>query len=97
MIPEEANNEHMHLLTFVQTREPGYEFRAAVIGGQFGFGSMFIVAYTMSPKFCHRFVGYVEEEACSTYTKIIKAIEDAPHGSELATWKTEEAPSIPKS
>ena len=41
-----------------------------------------------------RFVGYVEEEACSTYTKIIDAIEKAPEGSELASWRTEKAPKI---
>jgi hypothetical protein len=97
MLLEEANNERMHLLTFVRMRDPGLAFRAAVIAGQFGFGSVFILAYMMSPKFCHRFVGYVEEEACSTYTKIIKAIEDAPEGSELAEWRTEEAPAIAKS
>ena len=47
-----------------------------------------------SPKFCHRFVGYIEEEACSTYTKIINAIEKAPEGTDLAAWKTEVAPKI---
>jgi hypothetical protein len=97
MLLEEANNERMHLLTFVRMRDPSLAFRAAVIGGQFGFGSMFILAYIISPKFCHRFVGYVEEEACSTYTKIIKAIEDAPEGTELANWRTEQAPNIAKS
>jgi len=97
MLLEEANNERMHLLTFVRMRDPSLAFRAAVIAGQFGFGSMFTLAYLISPKFCHRFVGYVEEEACSTYTKIIKAIEDAPEGSDLAAWRTDEAPSIAKS
>lgn len=97
MFLEEANNERMHLLTFVGMRNPSALFRAAVIGGQFGFGSVFLLAYMISPKFAHRFVGYVEEEACSTYTKIIKAIEDAPEGSELAGWRTEHAPEIAKS
>ena len=55
---------------------------------------MFLTAYILSPKFCHRLVGYVEEEACSTYTKIIKAIETAPEGSELAAWRTEKPPKI---
>ena len=45
-------------------------------------------------RFCHRFVGYVEEEACSTYTKIIKAIENAPEGTDLAAWRTEAPPKI---
>ena len=29
---------------------------------------MFWVAYWISPRFCHRFVGYLEEEAVRTYT-----------------------------
>ena len=94
MFLEEATNERMHLLTFVNMKDPSLVFRAAVIGSQFGFGSMFLLAYLISPKFCHRFVGYIEEEACSTYTKIIDAIETAPEGSELAQWRTERAPKI---
>lgn len=94
MFLEEATNERMHLLTFVTMKDPSYLFRAAVIGSQFAFGSGFLLAYIISPNFCHRFVGYVEEEACSTYTKIIDAIEKAPEGSELASWRTEKAPKI---
>ncbi len=94
MFLEEATNERMHLLTFVNMKDPSLLFRAAVIGSQFGFGSAFLLAYILSPKFCHRFVGYVEEEACSTYTKIIHAIENAPEGSDLANWRTEKAPKI---
>mmetsp|Transcript_29047 Transcript_29047/g.42730 ORF Transcript_29047/g.42730 Transcript_29047/m.42730 type:complete len:422 (-) Transcript_29047:155-1420(-) len=94
MFLEEANNERMHLLSFVRLKDPNTFFRAAVIGGQLGFGTLFLAAYMVSPKFCHRFVGYIEEEACDTYTKIVKAIEDAPEGSELAQWKVERAPKI---
>jgi hypothetical protein len=94
MFLEEATNERMHLLTFVNMKNPSLVFRAAVIGSQFGFGSAFLLAYLISPKFCHRFVGYVEEEACSTYTKIIDAIENAPEGTELAKWRTQQAPKI---
>jgi hypothetical protein len=87
-------NLRMHLLTFVQMKNPGYLFRASVIAGQFGFGAGFTLAYLISPAFCHRFVGYVEEEACLTYTKIIKAIETAPMGSDMAAWRTEAPPGI---
>lgn len=96
MFLEEANNERMHLLTFIRMKDPGYLFRAAVIGGQFGFGSTFLIMYMISPSFCHRFVGYIEEEACHTYTKIIQEIENAEEGSDLAQWRTEAAPKIAK-
>lgn len=29
------------------------------------------VAYLINPKICHRFVGYLEEEAVHTYTRCI--------------------------
>jgi hypothetical protein len=93
---EEANNERMHLLSFINMKDPGMIFRGAVVFSQFGFGTAFLLAYMASPKFCHRFVGYIEEEACHTYTKIVTAIEDAPAGSELAAWRTEDAPDIAK-
>lgn len=94
MFLEEATNERMHLLTFVNMKDPSLAFRAMVILSQFGFGSGFLLAYIISPHFCHRFVGYVEEEACSTYTKIIHAIENAPEGTELAEWRKQLAPKI---
>lgn len=75
-------------------KNPGTLFRAAVIGGQFGFGLFFLTAYIISPKFCHRFVGYIEEEAVTTYTKIIAEIEKSPDDSELGKWKFEPAPNI---
>lgn len=33
---------------------------------------MFSVAYLLSPRFCHRFVGYLEEEAVKTYTHCLE-------------------------
>jgi Alternative oxidase len=87
----------MHLLTFVRMKDPSFLFRLAVIGGQVAFGSAFLVSYMISPKFCHRFVGYIEEEAVSTYSKIIQSIEEAPKESSLAAWKSQIAPSIARS
>ena len=39
------------------------------------FVTMFSFSYLISPKFCHRFVGYLEEEAVITYTKCLQVIE----------------------
>mmetsp|Transcript_34696 Transcript_34696/g.73133 ORF Transcript_34696/g.73133 Transcript_34696/m.73133 type:complete len:496 (+) Transcript_34696:122-1609(+) len=96
MFIEEANNERMHLLTFIRMKEPGYLFRAAVIGSQFGFGTFFLTAYIINPNWCHRFIGYIEEEAVHTYTKILKEFDNAEEGSELYMWKEEDAPKIAK-
>ena len=94
MFLDEANNERMHLLTFVRMKNPGYIARALVLVSQTVIGAAFFIGYNISPALCHRFVGYVEEEACHTYTDIIKCIEEAPEGNEMAEWRTELAPAI---
>ena len=33
---------------------------------------MYFLAYMVSPLFCHRFVGYLEEEAVHTYTMLLE-------------------------
>jgi hypothetical protein len=69
---EEAENERMHLLTFMGMRQPGPFFRSAVIVAQGVMFNLLFVAYLLSPKFCHSLVGYLEEEAVKTYTHAIK-------------------------
>lgn len=32
--------------------------------------------YLISPRFCHRFVGYLEEQAVYTYTVLLECIDD---------------------
>lgn len=63
---EEAENERMHLLTFLQLKKPGPLFRLAVVGVQGAFFTTFFLAYFVNPKICHRLVGYIEEEAVKT-------------------------------
>eukprot|EP00290_Baffinella_frigidus_P019747 CAMPEP_0180202880 /NCGR_PEP_ID=MMETSP0987-20121128/7549_1 /TAXON_ID=697907 /ORGANISM="non described non described, Strain CCMP2293" /LENGTH=342 /DNA_ID=CAMNT_0022158203 /DNA_START=246 /DNA_END=1274 /DNA_ORIENTATION=- len=87
---EEAENERMHLLTFITLKKPGPIFRACVIGAQGLVMPVFLLTYMVSPRSCHRFVGYLEEEAVRTYTSIITAIDD----DRLGKWKTEPAPAI---
>ena len=91
---EEAENERMHLLTFMKLRQPGIVFRLAVAVVQVVFSNVFFVTYVISPKLCHRFVGYLEEEAVRTYTHILQVIDEP--GSELNGWNTRPAPNIAK-
>ncbi|KAG6610985.1 Alternative oxidase [Phytophthora cinnamomi] len=87
---EEAENERMHLLIFMNIKQPGYFFRALVVGAQGVFFNGFFLTYLVSPKTCHRFVGYLEEEAVKTYTCLLQDIEDG----HLDAWKERKAPLI---
>jgi len=72
---EEAENERMHLLTAIQMKQPGLFFRICVLITQGLFFNFYWISYLISPKFCHRLVGYLEEEAVRTYTHCIEEIE----------------------
>jgi ubiquinol oxidase len=87
---EESYNERMHLLTFLKMAEPGWFMRLMVLGAQGVFFNAFFVAYAISPRICHRFVGYLEEEAVLTYTR---EIEDLDAGR-LPKWAEMTAPEI---
>lgn len=91
---EEAENERMHLLTFMKLRQPGIMFRMAVVVTQGIFANLFFLAYIISPKLCHRFVGYLEEEAVRTYTHLLHVIDEP--GSVLQGWNQRPAPNIAK-
>ncbi|KAJ3066158.1 hypothetical protein HDU98_010526 [Podochytrium sp. JEL0797] len=89
---EEAENERMHLLTFMKLKNPGWLFRSTVLITQGLFFNAYFLAYLLSPKTCHRFVGYLEESAVHTYSLCLKDIE----GGQIKHWGTEQAPEIAK-
>lgn len=72
---EEAENERMHLLTFLKLRRPSPLFRVGVVMTQVAYVSLWSIMYFFFPRVCHRIVGYLEEEAVKTYTTIIEAIK----------------------
>lgn len=80
----------MHLLTFLKLAEPGWFMRLMVIGAQGVFFNGFFLAYLVSPRICHRFVGYLEEEAVLTYTRAIRDLESG----KLPAWETLQSPEI---
>ncbi len=85
---EEAENERMHLLTFLQIRQPGMFMRVLIMASQFFFISGYGLIYLLSPTTAHRFVGYLEEEAVKTYTQIIKDLDEG----KLPLWEDIDAP-----
>ena len=74
---EEAENERMHMLTFMDLYRPGIIFRCAVLVTQGVFWNTFFLAYLLSPRLCHRFVGYLEEEAVRTYTDALAHMDSS--------------------
>jgi ubiquinol oxidase len=87
---EEGYNERMHLLTFLKLYSPGLFMRTMILGAQGVFFNGLFICYLISPRTCHRFVGYLEEEAVITYTRALADID----AGKLPLWKHLEAPKI---
>ena len=69
---QEAENERMHLLFFLKLRHPGLFYRMVIKLCQTVFNTAYSLTYMASPSSCHRWVGYLEEEAVHTYTELLK-------------------------
>lgn len=80
----------MHLLTFMKMAEPGRFMKFMILGAQGVFYNGFFLSYLISPRICHRFVGFLEEEAVLTYTRMIADID----AGKLPKWEKLEAPEI---
>lgn len=72
---EEAENERMHLMIVMSIYKPHPIVRAIVMAGQAFLLPFYTIAYTLSPKFAHSFVGYLEEEAVKTYTQMLELMD----------------------
>jgi ubiquinol oxidase len=72
---EEAENERMHLMTFIEVAKPTSFERLIIIGAQFIFILMYSIIYLFSQRTAHRIVGYFEEEAVFSYTEYLKELE----------------------
>lgn len=72
---EEADNERMHLMTFLEIARPSAFERAMVLVAQALFFTFFTVLYLVSSRTAHRLVGYFEEEAVTSYTRYLEEID----------------------
>ena len=86
---DEAENERMHLMTFLQVAQPTAFERFVVVAAQWVFYLFFFGLYLVSSKTAHRVVGYFEEEAVISYTHYLAEI-DAGRSANVA------APAIAK-
>ena len=73
---DEAANERMHLMTFIEIAKPTFIERIIIMMAQFIFILMYLFIYIISQKTAHRIVGYFEEEAVISYTEYLKEIEE---------------------
>jgi ubiquinol oxidase len=73
---EEAENERMHLMTFIQIAQPNLFERLVIISVQWVFWIGFFILYLVSRRTAHRVVGYFEEEAVISYTLYLKEIDE---------------------
>jgi ubiquinol oxidase len=72
---EEAENERMHLMTFIHIAQPNWFERGLVLLAQGAFYNAFFVLYLVSPRTAHRLVGYFEEEAVVSYTEYLAGVD----------------------
>ena len=72
---QEAENERMHLMTFIEIARPSWIERALVLVAQAGFFTFFLVLYLVSARTAHRLVGYFEEQAVVSYTQYLEEID----------------------
>jgi len=73
---EEAENERMHLMTFIEVAKPTLFERMVILGVQWVFYLAFFALYLVSSRTAHRIVGYFEEEAVISYTLYLKEIDE---------------------
>ncbi|ORZ39325.1 alternative oxidase-domain-containing protein [Catenaria anguillulae PL171] len=71
----EAENERMHLMTFMKLSQPNIFERLLVTAVQGVFFNAFFLLYIVSPKTAHRVVGFLEEEAVISYTQFLQEID----------------------
>ena len=76
---DEAENERMHLMTFIHIAKPGRLERTLIVLTQGAFYNAFFALYLISPRTAHRIVGYFEEEAVISYTHYLEEIDAGKH------------------
>ncbi|WP_445000462.1 alternative oxidase [Halomonas mongoliensis] len=76
---DEAENERMHLMTFIEVARPTRLERALIVLAQGAFYNLFFLLYLCSSRTAHRVVGYLEEEAVISYTEYLEGIDSGKY------------------
>ena len=73
---DEAENERMHLMTFIEIANPSKFERFLILLAQIFFGFFYTFLYIFFKKTAHRMIGYFEEEAVTSYTEYLNEIDN---------------------
>lgn len=73
---DEAENERMHLMTFIHIARPSRLERLLILLVQGVFYNFYFLLYLLSPATAHRVVGYLEEEAVYSYTAYLEGVDN---------------------
>ena len=72
----EAENERMHLMTFIEIAKPNWFERLLILVAQIIFWHVYFIVFLISPSTAHRIVGYFEEEAVYSYTEYLNELDE---------------------
>jgi ubiquinol oxidase len=84
VLMDEAENERMHLMTFVQIARPSRFERGLILLAQGVFYNLFFILYAASPRTAHRLTGYFEEEAVVSYTEYLAEVDAGSQANSAA-------------
>lgn len=76
---DEAENERMHLMTFIEIAQPNWFERALIVAVQLLFYNFYFFLYLLAPRTAHRVVAYFEEEAVFSYTQYLAGVDAGRH------------------
>ena len=78
---EEADNERIHLMTFIHVAQPTRLERLLILVAQGVFYNFYFLLYLISPRTAHRVVGYFEEEAVYSYTEYLAGVDNGTYAN----------------
>ena len=73
---DEAENERMHLMIFIEIAKPNWFERLLIAFAQFVFWHFYLVLYIFFPGTAHRMIGYFEDQAVISYTQYLDEIKN---------------------
>ena len=72
---DEAENERMHLMFFIEVAKPNFLERLLVIFAQSIFWFFYFFLYVFFPRTAHRMIHYFEDEAVKSYSEYLSLVQ----------------------